>query len=292
MTRRHETAAVLALAALGTLAVLLLPARRACAQSTAQKQPLVLSFEIRGWLPFVFDGMFKIHHEDHEGTAIGWDRDLNVNQTPEIFEMGFTIGDVRYGRIVLGWCDFSTSGNKVLIRDLWYNGVLFHGPGGGGTLGETVHTDLEFAFHRIAVQTVQNVGGSDFIGLDVGVVLFDFKGKLTKRTFASAESEDNYSRTSKADAQLPLTGLFSEFNLGAYFKLQVGVAGVFLQATKTEVSLTEFYVRFDFFPAPYLITSVGYRYWDVEASIDLSNADDGELEISTHGFVLALGLKI
>ena len=72
----------------------------------------------------------------------------------------------------------------------------------------------------------------------------------------------------------------------------MGIAGVFLQATKTEVSITEFYARFDFYPAPYLITSVGYRYWDVEASIDLSGTEDGDLEMSTHGFVLAIGVKL
>jgi hypothetical protein len=261
-------------------------------QQSQSQASLTMSIEVRAWLPFIFNGTVLMNHADHDGTEIGFDRDLNIESTPEIFELGFTIGDVRYGRIVLTWCDYSVSGNKVIIRDLWYNGVLFCGPTSTAPTGETVHSEMDFAFHRLTIQTIQNFAGSYFIGLDMGVVLFDFKGELSKGTFMTPESAANPSRSARADATLPYTGLFAEFSLGSYFKLQVGLAGVFFQTTKTEVSMTEFYVRFDFYLADYILLHLGYRYQSVDALIPASGAEDGSLELLAHGLVFGIGLKI
>ncbi len=286
LTARPAAYAFLAAALMAVLAP------GAFGQSQPQKGTgsLTLGFEVRAWLPSLFDGMIKIPHPDHEGTEIGFDRDLDITSSPEILEIGFNVGDVRYGKIMFTWCDYSVTGNKILIRDLWYNGVRFNGPQTDG-FGETVHSEFEFSFHRVTIQTIQNFAGSYFIGIDIGVVLFDFKGELRRRTFMTPDAEATPSRSAKADATLTYTGLFAEFELGEYFKLSVGLAGVFFQTTKTDVRLTEFYMRLDFILAQFLVIGLGYRFQSVDATIDLSGSDDGSLEMQTQGILLAAGIK-
>ncbi len=290
-TRPGPACAWIACAA-AALFIFILSARESAAQTAQsnQKVPLTLGFEIRAWLPSIFNGMLKINHADHDGTEIGFRRDLDMHATPEILEIGFHIGQVQYGKILFTWCNYSVYGNKVLVRDLWYNGAIFNGPSGGG-FGETVHTEMDFSFHRLTIQTMQNFAGSYFIGLDIGIVMFDFKGEMTKRTFMTPESAAMPSRSAHAEATLPYTGLFAEFDLGEYFKLTVGLAGVFFQATKTDVRLTEFYVRLDFFLAEVVVIGLGYRYQNIDATIDQSGTDDGALEMELQGVVLALGIK-
>jgi hypothetical protein len=276
--RFHRSRRGLPLPTLAALALFLLFSADAFAQSRAGgKVPLTVSGEFNLWLPEM-NGEMLVDTETVPGTNIRLDRHLDLEEHPEVFEFGLTLGDVRYGQLAASFLRFTAPGNKVLTRDLVYGGISFDIP-------ETVHTDFAVELDRVSVSYIQDVRGAYILTYEVGMAFFRWKSKISNRHVGKSASED-------ASTTLPLTGLHAIFPMGDAFRFTLGFTGVFFQTTDDDVNLVETYGELSIAVARYLIVGFGYRHFSIDGELELNGSKTANLEFSLRGVYFSVGIKI
>jgi hypothetical protein len=244
---------------------------------TAQKQSVQITGELRSWLP-TFDGMMQVDTETVTGTQNRFDRHLDLEERPEVWEFGLSLGDIRYGKIDWRYTLFSAPGNKVLTRDVVFDGDTFLVP-------ETVHTDFRVDINRISLSYVQGVQGSYYLVAEVGMAVFKWKASVANRLKGLKASEDT-------NISIPLTGLHAIFSLGDMLSFSMGVTGAFFQTGGDNVDWVETYFALDIKILQFVIFGIGYKHLELEGDLDLDGAKTGTLEMKMSGIYLSIAVKI
>jgi hypothetical protein len=242
-----------------------------------KKIPLTISGDFRLWLPG-FDGVMQAGPEGDLGTEVRFDRHLDLEEHPEVYEFGLGLGDIRYGKLSASFLRFTAPGNKVLTADLTFGGNQFNLP-------ETVHTDFSVEMDRVSVAYVQDVRGAYILTYEVGMSFFRWKTKIQNRHTGTEASEDS-------NSTLPLTGLHAIFPVGDALRIQIGFSGVFFNTSSDDVNLTDTYGEVTFNLAKYLLLGIGYRHMRFDGELDLKGGKEGNLEFTMGGIYFTFGLKL
>ncbi|MHC4599051.1 MAG: hypothetical protein ACYS47_08610 [Planctomycetota bacterium] len=260
--------------------VLFLAPGEARAQAGGKKKiPLTISGDFRLWLPG-FDGVMQVGPEGDLGSEVRLDRHLDLEEHPEVFELGLGLGDIRYGKLSASFLWFTAPGNKVLTSDIRFGGTDFNAP-------ETVHTDFSIQIDRVSVAYIQDVRGAYILTYEVGMSFFRWKTKIRNRTPGQEKeaSED-------ANSTLPLTGLHAIFPVGNTMRIQIGFSGVFFNTSSDDVNLVDTYGEVTLNLAKYLIVGMGYRHLHFDGELDLKGGKEGNLEYTMGGIYFTIGLKL
>ncbi|MHC4779581.1 MAG: hypothetical protein ACYTFG_13490 [Planctomycetota bacterium] len=263
--------------AMALAALLSLPGNLTAQTQGKQKIPLTVSGEFKLWLPN-FDGAMQVGTETQAGSSIRLDRHLDLEEHPEVFDIGLGLGDIRYGKISANFLRFTAPGNKVLTTDINFDQVDFFAP-------ETVHTDFSVEVDRISLSYVQDYKGAYFLSYEVGMAFFRWKTKIRNRHIGKDAGEST-------NATLPITGLHAVFPLGQEISIQLGFSGVFFQTGSDDVNLVDTYGELRMHLAKFLIVGLGYRHYRFDGDLDLSGGKAGELEFSMTGIYFTVGLKL
>jgi hypothetical protein len=220
----------------------------------------------------------QVDTETAPGSSIRFGRTLGLEARPEVWELGFALGDIRYGRLAYGYTFFTAPGNKVLTRDVVFGGRSFYTP-------ETVHTDFRVDVNRISLSYIKGVEGNFLLQAEMGLALFKWKTSIENRHTGVKVSEDS-------NSSVPLTGLHAILPLGDSFNLMLGVSGVFFQTGSDNVDWVETYLSLHITLGDFLVMGLGYRHLDFKADLDLSGSQSGELDMKVSGVYFVLGIKI